>query len=109
VRLAEEIAITHHERWGGTGYPRGLAREKIPLPGRITAICDVFDALMARRPYKEAWSLDEAVSEMRDLAGTHFDPELVPLFLELVPALVRELDISPPGAPGPVPAGVAGG
>lgn len=94
VRLAEEIALTHHEKWDGSGYPRGLAGEQIPLSGRITAVCDVFDALMARRPYKESWALEDATAEMESLAGTHFDPALVPLFLALVPRLVRELEIA---------------
>jgi CHASE2 domain-containing sensor protein len=104
VRLAEEIAMTHHERWDGTGYPLGLSGEQIPLPGRITAVCDVFDALLSRRPYKEAWSLEEAVDELRALAGSHFDPDLVPVFLELVPGLVGQLELRPPGEWVPEPA-----
>ena len=93
IRLAEEIAMTHHERWDGTGYPLGLAGEDIPLSGRIAAICDVFDALLATRPYKRAWALEETATELRHLAGSHFDPRLVPLFLELVPGLVRQLEL----------------
>ena len=69
IRLAEEIAMTHHERWDGTGYPLGLAGEDIPLSGRIAAICDVFDALLATRPYKRAWALEETATELRHLAG----------------------------------------
>ena len=64
IQLGEEIARTHHERWDGTGYPAGLRGEEIPLAGRICAVCDVFDALRSRRPYKEAWTLDEALAEI---------------------------------------------
>jgi response regulator RpfG family c-di-GMP phosphodiesterase len=91
LRLAEEIALTHHERWDGTGYPNGLAGEDIPLPGRIVAVCDVFDALLSRRPYKEPWPLAEAVKEIRDQRGRQFDPTLVDTFLALAPRLHAEL------------------
>jgi len=94
MQVAETIALTHHERWDGTGYPAGLAGEEIPLPGRIAAICDVFDALLARRPYKERWSLDDALAEMRSLAGSHFDPELTRSFLEIAPRLARDLALT---------------
>ena len=96
MRLAEEIALTHHERWDGTGYPGGLAGEQIPLPGRIAAVCDVFDALLAKRPYKESWTLEEALIEIADLGGTHFDPGLVRIFLPLAPALAEELSLMVP-------------
>ncbi|HEY3019425.1 MAG TPA: HD domain-containing phosphohydrolase, partial [Solirubrobacteraceae bacterium] len=86
VRLAEQIALTHHERWDGTGYPAGLRGEEIPLAGRICAICDVFDALVSARPYKPAWPLERAIAEIRAGAGTHFDPALVEPFI----AIVRE-------------------
>ena len=78
---SREIALTHHERWDGTGYPHGLAGEDIPLFGRICAIVDVFDALTSERPYKPAWSADEAVAYLAENAGTHFDPNLVEAFL----------------------------
>ena len=65
VQMAEEIAMTHHERWDGSGYPRGLRGEEIPLVGRICAVGDVFDALISARPYKRAWSIDEALEELR--------------------------------------------
>ena len=84
LRMAETIALTHHERWDGRGYPRGLAGEDIPLPGRICAICDVYDALLSPRPYKESWSPEAASAEIDAQAGRHFDPALVPLFLDLV-------------------------
>jgi HD-GYP domain-containing protein (c-di-GMP phosphodiesterase class II) len=83
VRRAEEIARTHHERWDGTGYPAGLAGEEIPLAGRICALCDVFDALISDRPYKRAWPVADALREIADQSGRHFDPRLVELFLGL--------------------------
>ena len=85
VQLAEVIARTHHERWDGTGYPLGLAGDAIPLAGRITAVCDVFDALVSDRPYKQAWSIEDARDELRAQSGRHFDPRLVELFLALEP------------------------
>ncbi len=81
MRLAEEIALSHHERWDGTGYPLGLMGESIPLSGRITAVADVFDALLSQRPYKNAWTREAAILEIRHLAGTHFDPRVVAAFL----------------------------
>jgi putative two-component system response regulator len=84
VQLAETIARTHHERWDGNGYPRGLAAEQIPLPGRIAAVCDVFDALLAERPYKPPWSFEDAVAEIERQAGTQFDPRVVRAFLGVV-------------------------
>lgn len=81
LQMARGIALTHHERWDGTGYPEGLCREEIPLPGRIAAICDVFDALTSERPYKIAWDEDQAFSEVEKGKGSQFDPELVDLFL----------------------------
>jgi len=81
LKMAKGIALTHHERWDGTGYPTGLSREEIPLPGRIAAICDVFDALTSERPYKQAWNTDQAFSEVEKGKGSQFDPELVDLFL----------------------------
>ena len=82
LNLAASIAYTHHEKWNGTGYPRGLKGEAIPLEGRIVAIADVFDALTTVRPYKPAWPVEKAIAMIRDEAGTHFDPDLVPLFLD---------------------------
>ncbi len=83
LKAAETIALTHHEKWDGTGYPHGLKQEEIPLFGRIVAICDVFDALISKRPYKEAWSLEEAIEEIKSLSGKYFDPRLVEHFLRL--------------------------
>ena len=82
IKLAEQIALCHHERWDGSGYPRGLRGEEIPIGGRVTAICDVFDALLSDRPYKKAWPLEEVIEEIKRSSGTHFDPELVKVFLE---------------------------
>lgn len=83
LRLAEQIALTHHERWDGRGYPAGLRGEQIPLAGRIAAVADVFDALTHERPYKQAWSLSAAVNEILEQAGRQFDPRVVAAFAVL--------------------------
>jgi len=80
LKTAREISLAHHERWDGTGYPRGLAGEDIPQSGRIVALADVFDALTSHRPYKEAWTIEAATAYMLANSGTHFDPFLVPIF-----------------------------
>ena len=85
--VAQEIALNHHERWDGTGYPNRRQGSMIPLAARVTALADVFDALTHRRCYKPAWSIDDALREIASLRGKHFDPELTDLFLELVPDL----------------------
>jgi putative two-component system response regulator len=85
LEMAHQIALTHHEKWDGTGYPKGLAGEDIPMVGRICAIADVFDALTAERPYKKAWPIDKAITFMRDNAGKHFDPNLIDHFLNVLP------------------------
>jgi HD-GYP domain-containing protein (c-di-GMP phosphodiesterase class II) len=96
LRLAREIALTHHEWWDGSGYPAGLAGVAIPLPGRIVALADVFDALVHPRPYKAAWPLERAVAEVRSLAGRQFDPAVVDAFLDLDPQeLVGPLPATP--------------
>lgn len=99
IDLAAQIALTHHERWDGTGYPRGLKGEEIPLPGRITAVADVFDALVSARPYKPAWPLDEARAFLEKEAGRHFDPLCVRAFLSRWPDIVELV-----GSKGPKPA-----
>jgi putative two-component system response regulator len=86
LSMAREIALTHHERWDGEGYLRGMRAEAIPLSGRITAIADVYDALTHQRPYKEAWPVERAVELIAVEAGRQFDPDAVAAFL----ALVRE-------------------
>ena len=88
MQMAHQTALTHHEKWDGTGYPQGLNREDIPLVGRITAICDVFDALTSTRPYKPAWSVEEAIAELKELRGTHFDPTLIDLFCDILPEIL---------------------
>lgn len=80
LKLAAEIALTHHERWDGSGYPQGLKGEQIPLSGRIAAVADVFDALTSVRPYKCAWSLNNAFNYLNEHAGEHFDPNCVAAF-----------------------------
>lgn len=84
VTLAEVIAMNHHERWDGQGYPQGLRGEDIPLPARIVAVADVFDALVQQRPYKPAWSREAAMAELEQQAGRHFDPHLVTVALTLL-------------------------
>jgi putative two-component system response regulator len=89
VRMAEEIALTHHEHWDGSGYPRGLRGTEIPLVGRICAVGDVFDALISARPYKHAWSIDEALAELERQAGVLLDPDLVAALLRMRDDLPR--------------------
>jgi CHASE2 domain-containing sensor protein len=91
MQRAETIALTHHERWDGTGYPAGLAGADIPLEGRICAVCDVFDALLSPRVYKPAWPLADVLAELERQRGSQFDPELIDVFLKLVPQLYEEL------------------
>lgn len=86
-KMARIIALTHHERWDGSGYPNNLKDKKIPLVGRICGLCDVFDALMTRRPYKTAWTLDQTIEEIKRGRETHFDPELVECFIKILPRL----------------------
>jgi putative two-component system response regulator len=88
LELAKIIAISHHEKWDGTGYPNNLSGEDIPLVGRIVAIADVFDALTSVRPYKKEWLVDEAISLLEKEAGKHFDPELVKLFVNIMPEIL---------------------
>jgi len=83
LQLAEKITLTHHERWDGTGYPSQLSGEEIPLAGRIVAVADVFDALTHNRPYKHAWTIEEALAEIKNQSGRQFDPDIVKAFLNL--------------------------
>ena len=82
ITLGAEIALSHHEKYDGTGYPNGLKGEDIPLAGRIVAVADVYDALTTRRPYKDAWPIEDAVAYIRNASGTHMDPDVVEAFLE---------------------------
>ncbi|MCB1955439.1 MAG: response regulator [Rhodocyclaceae bacterium] len=85
VRMAADIAASHHERWDGSGYPDGLRGDVIPVEGRITALCDVFDALVSARPYKDPWSIQNAVDYLIAQSGKQFDPALVELFIAHLP------------------------
>ncbi|MEN3791630.1 HD domain-containing phosphohydrolase [Fulvimarina sp. MAC3] len=80
VRVAAEVAETHHEKWDGSGYPRGLSGKDIPIEGRIVALADVFDALCSERPYKAAWPVEKAYDEILACSGSHFDPACVEAF-----------------------------
>lgn len=82
LQMGAVIAHTHHEKWNGTGYPRGMSGNEIPAEGRVVAIADVFDALCSRRVYKEAWPIDKVFEELKVCSGTHFDPEIVEIFFE---------------------------
>ncbi len=82
LKMAETIALSHHEKFDGSGYPNALKQDGIPLVGRIAAVADVFDALTSDRPYKQPWSMEEAFAEIKRLSGTHFDPRLVEAFMD---------------------------
>lgn len=82
LKMGASIALSHHEKYDGTGYPKSLEAKSIPIEARIVAIADVFDALVSIRPYKKAWSFDDAVALLKKESGTHFDPELVVLFIK---------------------------
>ena len=86
--MAREIAISHHEKWDGSGYPNGLSGEAIPMSGRIAALADVFDALTSVRPYKKAWTVEAAVDLIKENSGKHFDPDLVEVFLAELPNIL---------------------
>ena len=112
--IARDIAFTHHENWDGTGYPGwvdpvtkspvktgedgkplGKKGEEIPLVGRIVALADVFDALCSKRVYKEPWSEEQVLAELRQLGGTKFDPELVDIFFEILPSIKQMQNLYP--------------
>jgi putative two-component system response regulator len=88
LQVAEQIAISHHEKWNGKGYPQGLSGDNIPLSGRIVGLADVFDALTSKRPYKEAFSLEKAVDIIKKDRGQHFDPDIVDVFLNNINEIV---------------------
>ena len=90
LQMAEEIALNHHERWDGTGYPNGLEGEGIPLSARIVAVVDVFDALTHDRPYKEAWPTEDAIAELQRQRKKQFDPRVVEAFLLVHDRLLTE-------------------
>jgi len=89
LEMARNIALSHHEKWDGSGYPQGLSGTDIPIEGRICAICDVFDALTSERPYKKPWPVEEAVAFLRQQKGLHFDPHLVDLFETILDDVLR--------------------
>ncbi|SFD49420.1 response regulator [Pseudoalteromonas denitrificans] len=93
LQTSRIIALTHHEKWDGSGYPSNLKGEEIPIAGRIIAIADVFDALTTQRPYKKAWTVEDAIKEIDNGSGTHFDPNLIPIFHEVLPSIldIKEL------------------
>lgn len=88
LTLAKSIALTHHEKWDGSGYPNGLSGEDIPQEGRIVAVADVFDALTSSRPYKKGWAVEDAHNLIKEQAGKHFDPEVVAKFEVIFPEVV---------------------
>lgn len=92
MQAAHEVALTHHEKWDGTGYPKGLRGEEIPLFGRIVAIADVFDALTSARPYKQAWSVAESLAMIEEGAGQHFDPGLLVPFKSVMAEILEIKD-----------------
>ncbi len=88
MKMAHDVALTHHEKYNGKGYPNNLQGEEIPIVGRITAIADVFDALTSERPYKKAWSVEKAIDLIKRESGQHFDPQLVKLFIKILPEVL---------------------
>jgi putative two-component system response regulator len=87
-QMAAEVALRHHEKWDGSGYPDGLAGKQIPESARIVALADVFDALSMKRPYKEPWPVEKILEYIRQNSGSHFDPEIVAVFEEILPKLL---------------------
>lgn len=98
LEMAHVIALSHHEKWDGSGYPNGLKSEEIPIEARLSAIADVFDALTSVRPYKKAWSVEDAIDLIRSESGKHFDPELVKLIEQELPGVLQiKEEFSEPG------------
>lgn len=89
IMLAEQIALSHHEKWNGQGYPKGLSGKDIPLAGRIVAIADVFDALISKRPYKKTFSLETAINIIKKERGQHFDPDMLDIFLANMDEIIK--------------------
>lgn len=89
LRAAREVALCHHEKWDGTGYPRGLKDVEIPLIGRIVAVADVFDALLSERPYKRPWTVEAAVTHIKEQRGKHFEPAIVDAMLKTLPEILK--------------------
>ena len=91
LQRALEIPFCHHEKWDGTGYPRGLKGKQIPLAARIFTVVDVWDALNSDRPYRKAWTRGETINYIRSQSGIHFDPRVVEAFFEILPEMVDQL------------------
>ena len=89
IQLAQEIAATHHEKYDETGYPNGLKGKDISIAGRIVPICDVFDALTSVRPYKKAWTVEDAIELLKREKSKHFDPDLVDKFVSILPEILE--------------------
>ncbi|MBN7818551.1 two-component system response regulator [Bowmanella yangjiangensis] len=89
MQMARTVALCHHEKWDGSGYPKGLKGEAIPIEARIVALADVFDALTSARPYKAAWSIEDALAHIREQQGKHFDPALVPLLEQEIDSILE--------------------
>lgn len=89
MKTAHTIVLNHHEKWDGSGYPAGRKGDEIPIEGRIAAISDVYDALTSERPYKTSWSDSEAANFIKDNSGSHFDPKLSDLFIEIIPSIIE--------------------
>lgn len=92
AQMAKTIAVTHHECWNGSGYPNALAGEKIPLVGRIVSLCDAFDSLLSRRPYKEAWPLRKTIEHLQEMSGVIFDPLVMATFQQILPKVLAFLE-----------------
>ena len=92
IALARETALYHHEKWDGSGYPHGIAGDRIPVSARIAAISDVFDALTSERPYKKAWSVEKSLELIKSEKGKHFEPIMVDLFIENLPGILEIKD-----------------
>ena len=90
LRPALDIPYCHHEKWDGSGYPRGLKGEEIPLAARVFTIVDVWDALRSNRPYRKAWSVKKTIAYIKAQAGKDFDPEIVRFFVEAIPSILKE-------------------
>ena len=93
MQMAEEIALSHQERWDGSGYHHGLKGEEIPLVGRVVAVADIFDALTSKRYYKDAFSVEESIKIIEDSSGKDFKPSLVEAFKNALPQIFR---VTPP-------------
>jgi putative two-component system response regulator len=105
LRMGSQIALSHHEKFDGSGYPLGRKGRDIPLHGRIVAVADVFDALTSDRPYKKAWDLERAFDLLREGRGAHFDPECVDAFFAVLDDIlaVKTRYCEPASVPMPVP------